>query len=82
MIILERFTQDGVKIPLALPISNITEVSPNAYQPTHSWIKYKVVGTVAEIVKQVRDTKQSYGDKEDNRIENLMAVTKHWGLGL
>jgi hypothetical protein len=91
MIIFERFTQDGVKIPLALPISNITEVSPNAYQPTHSWIKYKdgesirsmvVVGTVAEIVKQVRDTKQSYGNKEDSRIENLMAVNKHWGLGL
>jgi len=69
MIILERFTQDGVKIPLALPINNITEISPNAYQPTHSWIKYKegnstrsmvVIGTVAEIVQQVRDTKQSY----------------------
>jgi len=69
MIILERFTQDGVKIPLALPISSITEISPNAYQPTHSWIKYKegnstrsmvVIGTVAEIVQQVRDTKQSY----------------------
>jgi hypothetical protein len=41
-----------------------------------------VVGTVAEIVKQVRDTKQSYGNKEDSRIENLMAVNKHWGLGL
>ena len=69
MIILERFTQDGVKIPLALPISNIMEVSPNAYLAEHSWIKYKdgdstrsmvVVGTVAEIVQQVRDTKQSY----------------------
>ena len=69
MIILERFTQDGVKIPLALPISNIMEVSPNAYQAEHSWIKYKdgdstrsmvVVGTVAEIVQQVRETKQSY----------------------
>lgn len=69
MIILERFTQDGVKIPLALPISNIMEVSPNAYQAEHSWIKYNdgatirsmvVIGTVAEIVQQVRDTKQSY----------------------
>lgn len=69
MIILERFTQDGVKIPLALPINNIMEVSPNAYQAEHSWIKYKegesvrsmvVVGTVAEIAHKVNRIKQSY----------------------
>jgi len=69
MILFERFTQDGVKIAAALPISGITEVSPNAYQLEHSWIKYHdgitirsmvVVGTVDEIVQRIHNIKQSY----------------------
>jgi len=69
MILLEKFTQDGVKIPVALPINGIMEVTPNAYQPEHSWIKYSdghsvrsmvVVGTVAELVQKVYNIKQSY----------------------
>jgi hypothetical protein len=62
MILLEKFTQDGVKIPVALPINSILEVTPNAYQPEHSWIKYSdgqsvrsmvVVGTVEQLVQKV-----------------------------
>ena len=69
MILLEKFTQDGVKIPIALPINSIMEVTPNAYQPEHSWIKYSdgqsvrsmvVVGTVAQLVQKVYNIKQSY----------------------
>ena len=69
MIIFERYTKDGVKIPIAIPISNIMEVSPNAYQAEHSWIKYNdgttmrpmvVVGTVEEIVQRVKQSYMGY----------------------
>jgi hypothetical protein len=70
MILLEKFTQDGMKIPIALPISSIVEVTPNAYHAENSWIKYHdgsslvrsmvVVGTVAEIAHKVHSVKQSY----------------------
>jgi hypothetical protein len=69
MILLEKFTQDGVKIPVALPINNIIEVTPNAYQCENSWVKYHdgvsprsmvVVGTVAEVMQRVHSVKQSY----------------------
>tara|TARA_B110000211_G_C14032297_1_gene532749 strand:+ start:503 stop:721 length:219 start_codon:yes stop_codon:yes gene_type:complete len=69
MILLEKFTQDGVKIPIALPINSIMEATPNAYQPDHSWIKYSdgqsvrsmvVVGTVEELVQRIHNIKRSY----------------------
>ena len=69
MILLEKFTQDGVKIPVALPINGIMEATPNAYHVAHSWIKYSdgqsvrsmvVVGTVEELVQRIHNIKRSY----------------------
>jgi hypothetical protein len=69
MIVLNKFTQDGVKISVALPIASIIEITPNAYQCEHSWIKYHdgesprsmvVEGTVAAIVEKIHLVKQSY----------------------
>jgi hypothetical protein len=69
MILLEKLTKEGIKFPVALPIANIMEVTPNMYEPTHSWVTYKssegtrpmvVVGTVEEIVDKIHAVKQSY----------------------
>lgn len=69
MILFEKFTQDGIKIHLALAIANIVEVSPNSATTEHSWIKYwdgsqvrsaVVIGNVVDIVKRIQDIKASY----------------------